>query len=270
MKNLLLDTCTKTASIFNGVIYEQRDGARMECSLSSLLANIIIANLEENVINSLINNNTIKFYARYVDVTVFVIKREDVRPIQDILNSFDPNLHFTVDLFQNEVPCFQDLEVSPDDKSIFKKNTNTGLYTHFSSHVPWTHRSGWIKSLTFRRSRTRSQKNKKSSEINVIKNLASWNSFPRSVAKDITHQVLNTTDEISDKSESPEVLAIYVRTFYYSVKDFRYSSLTCAKFDLTVSKLVLLNLRLTMMLIKLAFVATPKIKQLFCVIRFSL
>ena len=82
--------------------------------------------------------------------------------------------------------------------------------------------------------------------------------------------MLNTTDEISDKSESPEVLAIYVRTFYYSVKDFRYSSLTCAKFDLTVSKLVLLNWRLTMMLIKLAFVATPKIKQLFCVIRFSL
>ena len=160
MKNLLLDTCTKTASIFNGVIYEQRDGVRMGCSLSSLLANIIIANLEKSVINSLINNNTIKFYARYVDVTVFVIKREDVRPIQDILNSFDPNLHFTVDLFQNEVPRFQDLEVSPDGKSIFRKNTNTGLYTHFSGHVPWTHRSEWIKSLTFRRSRTRSQKNK--------------------------------------------------------------------------------------------------------------
>ena len=128
------------------------------CSLSSLLGNIIIANLEEKVINSLINNNAIKFYARYVDVTLFVIKREDVPPIQNLLNSFDPNLHFTVDLFQNEVPRFLDLEVSPDGKLIFRKNANTGLYTHFSSYVPWTHRSGWIKSLTFLRSRTRSQK----------------------------------------------------------------------------------------------------------------
>ena len=45
MKNLLLDTCTKTAFIFNGVIYEQRDSVCMGCNLGSLLANILIANL---------------------------------------------------------------------------------------------------------------------------------------------------------------------------------------------------------------------------------
>ena len=65
------------------------------CSLSSLLGNIIIANLEEKVINSLINNNAIKFYARYVDVTLFVIKREDVPPIQNLLNSFDPQTYIS-------------------------------------------------------------------------------------------------------------------------------------------------------------------------------
>ena len=65
------------------------------CSLSSLLGNIIIANLEEKVINSLINNNAIKFYARYVDVTLFVIKREDVPPAQNLLNSFDPQTYIS-------------------------------------------------------------------------------------------------------------------------------------------------------------------------------
>ena len=45
MKNLLLDTCTKTAFIFNGVIYEQRDSVCMGCNLGSLLAKILIANL---------------------------------------------------------------------------------------------------------------------------------------------------------------------------------------------------------------------------------
>ena len=99
MKNLLLDTSTKTAFIFNGVIYEQRDGVFMGCSLGSLSANIIIANLEEKVIKFLINNNTIKLYARYVDATVFVKKREAVCSIQNLLNNLDPKLHFTVDVF---------------------------------------------------------------------------------------------------------------------------------------------------------------------------
>ena len=50
-------------------------------------------------------------------------------------------------------------------------------------------------------------------------------------------------------------------------KDFRYSSLVCAKFDLIASKLVPLDSWPNMMLIKLGFIATPKIKQLFWVIR---
>ena len=106
MKNLLLDTCTKTAFIFNGVIYEQRDSVCMWCNLGSLLANILIANLEEKVIKFLINNNTIKLYARYVDATLFVKKREAVCPIQNLLNNLDPKLHFTVDFFQNEFSRF--------------------------------------------------------------------------------------------------------------------------------------------------------------------
>ena len=54
---------------------------------------------------------------------------------------------------------------------------------------------------------------------------------------------------------------------YIAIKDFRYASLACAKVDLIVSKLVPLDSILNMMLIKLVFIATPKIKQLLCVIR---
>ena len=141
MKKLLLDTCTKTAFTFNGAIYEQKDGVYMGSSLDLLLANVIMTDLEEKVIKPLINDNTVKFYARYVDDTLFVIKRKDVGRIQNLLIKFNPNLRFTVDLFQNEVPHFLDLELSPDGISIFRKNTNTGLCTHFSSYVPWTHRT---------------------------------------------------------------------------------------------------------------------------------
>ena len=134
MKKLLLDTCTKTAFTFNGVIYEQKDGVCMGSSLGPLLANVIMTDHEEKVIKPLINDNTIKFYARYVDDTLFVIKRENVRRIQNLLNNFNPILRFTVDLFQNEVPHFLDLELSPDGISILER-TQTPAYTHFSRLV---------------------------------------------------------------------------------------------------------------------------------------
>ena len=141
MKKFVLDTCTKSAFTFNGAIYEQKDSVYMVSSLGPLSANVIMADLEEKVIKLLINDNTIKFYARSVDDNLFLIKQEDVGRIQNLLNKFDPNLRFTIDLFQNEVPHFLDLELSPNGISIFRKNTNTGLSTHFSSYLPWTHRT---------------------------------------------------------------------------------------------------------------------------------
>ena len=92
--------------------------------------------------------------------------------------------------------------------SIFRKSTNTGLYTHFSSYVPWTQRTAWIKILTSRASRI-CFPNKLSSKINFNKKLASWNGFPRFVVKKIIHQVLSTTDESTNNAESPEVWTIY-------------------------------------------------------------
>ena len=51
------------------------------------------------------------------------MKPQDVSRIHKVLNSFDKNLKFTADLFENEVPHFLDLEIS----SIYRKDTNTGL-----------------------------------------------------------------------------------------------------------------------------------------------
>ena len=133
VKKLLVDACTKA---FNGVIYEQRDAACMRSSLAPLLTNIIMADLEEKVIKTLVNDNAIKFYTRYVEDTLFVVKHEDVHRIQYLLNNFNLNLRFTINLSQNEVPHFLALQLSPDGISIFRKNTNTGLYAHFSSCAP--------------------------------------------------------------------------------------------------------------------------------------
>ena len=71
-------------------------------------------------------------------------------------SNLGPDLDFTV-------------ELSPDGISIFRKNRNTGLYSHVSSYVLWTHRAVWIKSLASHASCI-CLPNKLSSKINLLRN----------------------------------------------------------------------------------------------------
>ena len=220
LKKLILDTCTKTAFSFNNKLYQQKDGVSMGSSLGPVLANIIMAELEDVVIKPLITNGTIKFYTRFVDDTLLVIKPENVKKVHNALNKFDKNLRFTVDMFKDKVPHFLDLELSPDGTSIFRKDTNTGLYVNFTSFVPWTYRISWIKSLVTRASRICAP-NKLSSEISTIKKFASWNDFPKSVVNSIINKTLNTppNNESSNSINSNEI-TIYFHFPYYGDKGF--------------------------------------------------
>ena len=108
----------------------------MGSSLGPIMSNIIMAKLEKKVIKPLTNDGTIKFYCRYVDDTLIVVKPQDVSRIHKLLNGFDKNLEFAVDLLENEVPHFLDFEMPPDGISIYQKNTNTGLHVNYTSFVP--------------------------------------------------------------------------------------------------------------------------------------
>ena len=109
--------------MFNNVIYEQKDGVSMGASLGPVLANIIMTECEKLVVDDLIKNGIVKFYVRYVDDTLLLVKRQDIDRILNAFNSFDHNLKFTVDTFENTMPHFLDLEISPVGLSIFRKNT---------------------------------------------------------------------------------------------------------------------------------------------------
>ena len=128
MKKLLTDACTKTSFIFNNKIYEQKDGVSMGPPLGPVLPNVIMTELEEKVIKKFVDDGTVKFYGRYVDDTLSVIKPKDTGRIHQALNKFDKNLRFTVDKFDYVVPHFLDLELRDDNIALYTKPTNTGLH----------------------------------------------------------------------------------------------------------------------------------------------
>ena len=61
----------------------------MGSSLGPVMTNIIMTELENKVIKPLINDGDIKFYCRYVENTLLVVKPQDVSRIRELLNSFD-------------------------------------------------------------------------------------------------------------------------------------------------------------------------------------
>ena len=86
----------------------------MGSSLRPVLANIIMTEIEDVVIKPLIINSTIKLYTRFVDDTSLLIKPDNVKEVHNSLKKIDKILCFTVDMFQNKLPHFLDLELSPD------------------------------------------------------------------------------------------------------------------------------------------------------------
>lgn len=210
LRKLIKDTCTKTVFSANNELYEQTDGVSMGSSLGPVLANIIMTELEDIVIKPLINDNTIRFYSRYVDDTLLLLKPEDIQHVHNALNNFDAKLQFTVDTFELETPHFLDIEISPDGLSIFRKDTNTGLYTNYNSFTPWNYRKAWIRSLVNRATRICSPEKLKE-EINTARKFASWNGFPRYITNSIIKYAQKPKQ---NKEEMDDPVIIWLRIPY--------------------------------------------------------
>ena len=110
----MLDCATKTAFSFDNFFYEQTDGVSMDSSLAPVLANIILTEFEKAIVDDLIKTGIIAFYRRYVHVddTLVLIKPKDIPFVLNKFNSFDKNLKFTIDNFENGKIHFLDLEIS--------------------------------------------------------------------------------------------------------------------------------------------------------------
>ena len=57
--------------------------------------------LERVIVEPLITSGKIKFYIRYVDDTLLLAKEEDITFIFDKFNSFNKNLKFAIDRFDD-------------------------------------------------------------------------------------------------------------------------------------------------------------------------
>ena len=189
LKKLISDCCSKTAFSFGNEIYKQTDGVSMGSSLGPVLANIILTEFEKTVVQELINCGTIKYYKRYVDDTLLLIKPSNIPALLKIFNKFDENLKFTVDKFPEGIVHFLDIKISVDGTDIYRKDTHTGQYTHFSSFEPFQRKTAWIRSLFDRTSKICSSTKLFENQIKIIKSFMSWNGYPKSIRNSLINKL---------------------------------------------------------------------------------
>jgi len=202
LKKLIKDTCTKTPFSANGCLYQQIDGVSMGSSLGPVLANIILTELELSIVDKLSKDGVIKFYVRYVDDTLVLCKEQDFQYIQDRLNSFHKSLVFTREEFaDNDSIHFLDISLANSSTGIYRKPTNTGQYSHFSSFEPWNRRVAWVRSLVSRAFKICSTQSAFSAELDKITELLSWNGYTKATAKRL---LKNFMPKFGPANKSPE------------------------------------------------------------------
>ena len=90
-----------------------------------------------------------KFYSRFVYDTLLLAKPFDFSFILNKLNSFHPQLQFTIDSFTDDQDIhFLDIKITP--KIFYRKSTHTGQYVHLSSFTRLYRKTAWLRALIHR------------------------------------------------------------------------------------------------------------------------
>ena len=211
MKKLLLDSCTKTSFSFDNVFYQQCAGLSLGSSLGPVLANIILTQFENVIVKPLIETSVLKFYCKYVDDTLVMIKKDKIQHVLNSFNSFDKNLRFTVDTFDDGNIHFLDIKIlNNGETDIYIKDTNTGLYVQYHSYEHWNTKIAWVRSLYDRAQKICSNQHLFMTQVNYLKTVMSWNGYPHYIRTKIikllqTRQKRQQNNDGQDKENLPVI-----------------------------------------------------------------
>jgi len=141
-----------TFFIFDGVYYKQTFGTPMGSPLSPVIADIVLQDLENGMIETL--PFRLPFFFRYVDdiVTAVPVSMQDT--ILANFNSVHPRLMFTMEKSSNNTLNFLDVTIINNKGRIefdwYHKPTFSGRYLNYESHHPFCQKRGTVFGLVDR------------------------------------------------------------------------------------------------------------------------
>jgi len=98
---------SSTYFTFNNVIYKQTFSTSMGSPLSSIIADVVLQNLERKALDSI--NLSLPFYYRYDNI---ILPFKKIIDILNTFNSFHNRLQFTIEYEHNRCLSFLDLKLN--------------------------------------------------------------------------------------------------------------------------------------------------------------
>ena len=164
---------------FSNVIYKQLIGTPMGSAISSLLADIVMDDLETQCLKQL--DYTPLFFFRYVDDIVLCIPNQKIDYTLDIFNKYHPKLQFTVELEENNRINFLDLTIINKNNTIttnwYNKSTFSGRVLHYESCHPTHQKIAMVYNLTDR-ALILSDPTYHKDNIHIVENILLANKYP--------------------------------------------------------------------------------------------
>ncbi|BHF81091.1 hypothetical protein SprV_0702422100 [Sparganum proliferum] len=176
----LLKLCLRTYFTFDRTIYEQVKGTPMGLPTSGFIAEEVLQRLESLVFQ----HHKPKFWARYVDVTLVVIDRDQLLTFKERLNAVFPDIKFTMEEDENKQLAFLDALVCRKDcgglkTKVFRKATNTMQVLNSNSNHPISHKRSCVRTL-YRRVETHfSEPEDTIAELQYLRRVFKAHDYPR-------------------------------------------------------------------------------------------
>ena len=135
-----LNICLQSSFfVYNDFIYKQIFGCPMGTPLSPIIANMVMKEIEQTALNTYLNPPSL--WLRYVDDVYAIMKKTEVKPFHDYLNTISTSIKFTKELEKSGQLAFlsvsvQQMEDGSHATSVYRKPTHTDRYLQYSSQHP--------------------------------------------------------------------------------------------------------------------------------------
>ena len=138
----LLNLClTTTYFVYAGCFYAQREGAAMGSPVSPVVANLFMEHFEQKALATFLH--PIKFWGRYVDDVLSILKTAQEDGLFTHLNNVDKRIQWTKEQSVNRSIAMLDERITAKEDghlnfSVYRKSTHTDQYLQYDSHQPLT------------------------------------------------------------------------------------------------------------------------------------
>ena len=164
--------------------------------------------LENNIVPVLQKN--LSFWKRFVDDTLCFVKIGTINYITTILNDFDPNITFTIEVEKNCKLPFLDVFLIKKRNNIvttvYRKATTNGICINWKLFAPTTWKRGTLKTLADRAYLICSNIVLREKEIDHLKKVFhERNHYPKWVMNQVLHEVeekrRTSVNNVSEESQ---------------------------------------------------------------------